>query len=73
MTGEWIIGIILWILLSVAIILSVREYLALRRELAIPFIDIDLHLPHKAARFRGADALHGHLDLEELHKYYDSI
>ena len=79
MIDDRIVGIILWILLFVGAILAIGQYIGLRkvlREGYFPTKEAD-HRRFigfgKAVSLRGATALHGNLDLDELRRYYNSI
>ncbi len=79
MIDDRIVGIILWILLFVGAILAIGQYIGLRkvlREGYLPPKESD-HRRFigfgKVVSLRGATALHGHLDLKDLRRYYESI
>lgn len=79
MIAEWIIHVILWVLLFVGAILVIGQYIGLRkvlREGYLPTKEAD-HRRFigfgKVVSLRGATALHGHLDLKDLRRYYESI
>ena len=80
MMPEWIVRVIVWVLLCVGAILAIGQYIALRRVLgqsqpepAEGILVGDFDLGIRGAIGRGATALHGHLDLDGLRLYYESI
>jgi len=80
MMPDWMISIILKTLVCVSAVLVIREYMGLRKvikespsERAHEILFEDSHLSRRLVTACTAAALHGHLYLDELHKYYDPI
>lgn len=78
MIPEWMIPIILWILVGVGAILAIWERIGLRKVLKQKSSRFqpgfgNVHWGARAPLGQGPRALHGDLDLEELHRYYDAI
>ena len=88
MIVEWIVGVVLGVLLCVATVLAIREHKAfrefLRRKQSMllraevsPLVSVQQSLPSFKRIFiytyTKAAALHGHLVINDLRKYYSSI
>jgi hypothetical protein len=77
MMPESVIGVMLCVMVCVGAILALGQYIGLRRDLRERgperILLADFRFDRGAAIVGRATALHGHLDLEGLRRYYYSI